>query len=283
MRCAARGIGKRPPPRQSARSLRGRSSSLAFGEASALNSEVHADLPRAELRDKTGNTAAVRDVSFDVAPGEVFEGATASTGVIEMQALVASANPSAEGGAATSDRNGTLKPWMERSASQSVAVADALVMGVPQTSGPVQFSLSLPPGLDPAKSWLVFRLTGPAKAMAARMADGSAPPEIKLPAIRVFACAVQNLDGNPDKARAKVMADAYSSGLLTARCHNSLSESRQTEGAPHTLHQHAHVTTSHILRCSHRKNSIWHHVYPWHEVSANFRKRQRHRRKRTGL
>lgn len=31
-----------------------------------------ADLPRAELREKTGNTAAVRDVSFDVAPGEVF-------------------------------------------------------------------------------------------------------------------------------------------------------------------------------------------------------------------
>jgi len=31
-----------------------------------------ASLPRAELRAKTGNTAAVRDVSFDVAPGEVF-------------------------------------------------------------------------------------------------------------------------------------------------------------------------------------------------------------------
>ncbi len=29
-------------------------------------------LPRAELRAKTGNTVAVRDVSFDVAPGEVF-------------------------------------------------------------------------------------------------------------------------------------------------------------------------------------------------------------------
>jgi len=31
-----------------------------------------AALPRAELREKTGNTAAVREVSFDVAPGEVF-------------------------------------------------------------------------------------------------------------------------------------------------------------------------------------------------------------------
>ena len=31
-----------------------------------------ADLTRSELRAKTGNTIAVRDVSFDVAPGEVF-------------------------------------------------------------------------------------------------------------------------------------------------------------------------------------------------------------------
>ena len=31
-----------------------------------------ADLSRSELREKTGNTAAVKNVSFDVAPGEVF-------------------------------------------------------------------------------------------------------------------------------------------------------------------------------------------------------------------
>lgn len=31
-----------------------------------------ADLSRSELRAQTGNTIAVRDVSFDVAPGEVF-------------------------------------------------------------------------------------------------------------------------------------------------------------------------------------------------------------------
>jgi len=33
---------------------------------------VDADLSKADLRAKTGNTAAVKDVSFDVAPGEVF-------------------------------------------------------------------------------------------------------------------------------------------------------------------------------------------------------------------
>jgi len=31
-----------------------------------------ANLSKSDLRAKTGNTAAVKDVSFDVAPGEVF-------------------------------------------------------------------------------------------------------------------------------------------------------------------------------------------------------------------
>ena len=38
----------------------------------AIVDSPDAALPRAQLRAKTGNTAAVRDVSFDVAPGEVF-------------------------------------------------------------------------------------------------------------------------------------------------------------------------------------------------------------------
>jgi hypothetical protein len=145
-----------------------------------------------------------------VAPGEVFEGSTASTGAIAMQALLVSANTDASA-AATFDRNGTSKPWREVSASQSVVIADSLFMGVPQTRGPLRFVLAAPAGFNRAASWLVFRITGPAKAMAARMADGTAPPEFKLPDIRVFACATQNLNGKTDKARAKVMAESYSS------------------------------------------------------------------------
>ncbi|RYJ00308.1 MAG: ATP-binding cassette domain-containing protein [Actinomycetales bacterium] len=44
-----------------------------FGpRASRIPGSPEADLPRAELRARTGCTAAVRDVSFTVAPGEVF-------------------------------------------------------------------------------------------------------------------------------------------------------------------------------------------------------------------
>ena len=44
-----------------------------FGpNADKLIGTPDADLSRTELRNKTGNTIAVRDVSFDVAPGEVF-------------------------------------------------------------------------------------------------------------------------------------------------------------------------------------------------------------------
>ncbi len=44
-----------------------------FGpKASSIIGSPEADLPRAELLERTGCVAAVKDVSFDVAPGEVF-------------------------------------------------------------------------------------------------------------------------------------------------------------------------------------------------------------------
>ena len=44
-----------------------------FGpKADRIPGSEHADLPPAELRERTGCTAAVRDVSFDVEEGEVF-------------------------------------------------------------------------------------------------------------------------------------------------------------------------------------------------------------------
>jgi glycine betaine/proline transport system ATP-binding protein len=45
----------------------------AFGPAERkIVGTPNADLPNAELRAKTGTTVAVRDVSFDVSPGEIF-------------------------------------------------------------------------------------------------------------------------------------------------------------------------------------------------------------------
>jgi hypothetical protein len=146
-----------------------------------------------------------------LAPGEVFPGMGASTGAMLIQALLVTANPNANS-AGSVDRNGASKPWIERSASTHVRLSDSLVSGVPQNIGPIQFALAFPAETDLSKSWLVFRISGPAKAMPARMADGTAMPEFQLPDIRVFACAVKNLDGHTDKARAAIMKEAYSAG-----------------------------------------------------------------------
>lgn len=188
---------------------------LPRGGAGTLVSSADSDYsPVVTFNARVSVTDSVR-VSVDrmriVSPGEVFPGQGASTGLIEMQALLVTTNPIANNRSApNADRNGASKPWLEQSASVSVTVADALFSGIPQTTGRLQFALSLPAGVNPAESWLVFRISGPAKAMAARMADGSVAPSFALPAIRVFACAVKNLNGKTDDARLKVMKESYS-------------------------------------------------------------------------
>jgi len=149
-----------------------------------------------------------------LAPGEVFPGMRAVAGAIEMQALLVFANPDADLSKPTTapsiDRNGTRKPWLERAGSNTLRLADSLLMGVEQTTGPLRFTLPLPAGADRSASWLVFRVTGPSVAMPARMADGTVAPMFAMPAIRVFACSATNLDGKIDAARQRQMTEAYS-------------------------------------------------------------------------
>lgn len=153
-----------------------------------------------------------------LAPGETFEGMGPVTGRVDMQALIVTANPDADlsraviDGLDGSDRNGTRKPWVELAAGQSVRLADSLMMGVEQRTGPVVFTIPVPSDTRPASSWLVFRITGAAISMPARLADGSVAPLFELPPIRVFACATKNLDGKTDAARQRVMKEMYSAG-----------------------------------------------------------------------
>lgn len=146
-------------------------------------------------------------------PGEVFPGMGAVTGAIEMQALLVVTNPAGnmEAAVASVDRNGTRKPWIERAASGSVALSRGLVMGVEQRVGPVRFVMPWPDGTDRDSSWLVFRITGPSVFMPARLADGSEmPAPVGMPPIRVFACALKNLNGKVDKPRRTLQAEFYS-------------------------------------------------------------------------
>ncbi|MEO7362918.1 MAG: hypothetical protein ABI120_21475, partial [Gemmatimonadaceae bacterium] len=112
--------------------------------------------------------------------------------------------------AAAIDRNGTRKPWLERAGSKTVRLADSLLMGMEQSTGPLRFTIPLPADADLSATWLVFRVTGPSVAMPARMADGSSAPMFAMPAIRVFACSAKNLDGKTDAARQRQMREDYS-------------------------------------------------------------------------
>ena len=67
----------RPRPRRRRRRRRPRCTSRASGRSSApgptrSSAAPDADLSRKELQEKTGHVVGIRDVSFDVAPGEVF-------------------------------------------------------------------------------------------------------------------------------------------------------------------------------------------------------------------
>lgn len=153
-----------------------------------------------------------------LSPGEVFPGMGPVTGRIEMQALVVSANPASDmnqpsaNAESSRDRNGSRKPWREHAGSSQVRLADSLMMGVEQITGPLQFTVPLPVDTDLSASWLVFRITGSSVAMPARMADGTMAPIMAMPPIRVFACSLRNLDGKMDALRKRQMEEAYSSG-----------------------------------------------------------------------
>lgn len=149
-----------------------------------------------------------------LSPGAVFPGMGAVAGRIEMQALLVHANPAADLSKAANsiDRNGTRKPWIEQASSNNVRLADSLLMGVQQTTGPLHFAIPLPVGVDLSSSWLVFRITGAAIAKPARMADGSMAEIFDMPPIRVFACSPRNLDGKKDAVRQRLLKEAYSSG-----------------------------------------------------------------------
>jgi hypothetical protein len=146
-----------------------------------------------------------------LAPGSVYEGMGAITGTLNMQALLVTAVPNANvAGNNDRTRNGVNKPWMERSASQSIPVADSLHMGIPRSLRDLHFALPLAARIDLKGSWLVFRIYGATVSSAIHMADGTVfPAKVDENGIRVFACATQNLNGVMDKVRAEQLKTAY--------------------------------------------------------------------------
>ena len=137
-------------------------------------------------------------------PGEVLGDTTAAMRNIYLTALLV-ARPN--GG---TEKAALSAPWRVVAQSDSAMVLDGLRRGERRALGSVRFRLAPPAGLDPGKTWLVFRITGIVVARIAQMEGG--PVDVRPPReqrFRVYACADWNLAGRVDRERERQMRVSY--------------------------------------------------------------------------
>lgn len=157
----------------------------------------------------SGDTiTVVIDSAVITAPGRVAADTSPVMSDLYITALLATRSADHDG------HEGLTEPWHALATSDSVHLASALRLGVPQAVGHVRLTLVPPAQFDPNESWLVFRVSGTAQTNAVKLADGSIIARRPAPGgVRVYACADWTLAGYVDKARAKALARAY-----TAAC-----------------------------------------------------------------
>ncbi len=104
----------------------------------------------------------------------------------------------------------TRAPWAPLAASAPQPLADSLLLGVAEPLPPMRFVVARPPGLDPKRSWVIFRIVGDAITTPVRYADGTTVASRPVEGgVRVFACADRSLAGRLDRRRAAALAVAY--------------------------------------------------------------------------
>ena len=122
-----------------------------------------------------------------------------------MTALLATVTRSAE------RAKGLVEPWLAVAESDSVPVADALRLGERRAVRRIRLRIAYPVAIDPARTWLVFRITGAAMTKEVHLPDGRVvAPKSVAGGVRVFACADWSLAGYVDRHRATALARAYS-------------------------------------------------------------------------
>ncbi|MEP6766172.1 MAG: hypothetical protein ABJB66_17795 [Gemmatimonadaceae bacterium] len=186
---------------------------INHGASTTLVSSERSDYsPVVTFRARVRVTDSVRvhvDQAKVLSPGDVFEEMGAIARRLSIQALLVTSSADAIG-AGSANANGAPRSWTERASSAAIPLADSLVMGKPQTVSNLNFVLPMPADVDANNSWLVFRVTGSTVSAAIRMADGGViPARVDENGIRVFACAMQNLNGKTDKVRAGQLRKAY--------------------------------------------------------------------------
>jgi hypothetical protein len=114
---------------------------------------------------------------------------------------------------------GLSHPWQALAESDSALLAGALHLGEPRAVGRIRLRIVPPRAFDPARSWLVFRITGSAVTNAVMLSDGTMIGRRPVSAVvRVFACADWTIAGYVDRTRAKALARALHSRVLSSGC-----------------------------------------------------------------
>lgn len=163
-------------------------------------------LPVVPPASSSDTLTVVIDSAVVTAPGAVSSDTTPVMRDLYITALLATR--AAPGSAA----NGPPEPWHAIATGDSVLLADALHLGVPRGVGHLVLRVAPSAPVDPARTWLVFRISGMAITNAVRLADGSIIPRRPIAGgVRVYACADWTLAGYVDKARSKALARAYTS------------------------------------------------------------------------
>jgi hypothetical protein len=139
------------------------------------------------------------------APGPRTADTVAIMRNLYMTALLATATHSA------GHAKGLVEPWLAVAESDSVPIADALRLGDRRVVRNIRLRIAYPVAVDPARTWLVFRITGAAMTKEVHLPDGRVvAPKRVTGGVRVFACADWSLAGYVDRRRTTALARAYS-------------------------------------------------------------------------
>ncbi|MEO7966106.1 MAG: hypothetical protein ABIT38_19560 [Gemmatimonadaceae bacterium] len=140
-----------------------------------------------------------------LAPGDAIGIAHPLMRDVTIEALLVGAPP-----ALPSVTDGATPPWEPLAQSETRLLADSLFIGVAHSVTAMRFALARPVGLDPARSWLVFRIRATGVATPVRLENGTLLPGRDVrDGVRVYACSDRSLNGAKDRERAKKMRKSY--------------------------------------------------------------------------
>lgn len=161
-----------------------------------------------------GEIAARRDsviVSIDSGwvgvPGVKQPGAPPVMRDLFLTMLIATANNEPSSVAMTPQA-----PWRVAAEGDSIALPGEWKPGEVRPLPARSIGVRLPAGLDLGRSWIAVRIAGAAMTSPVRLNNGSiVPPRAVSDGVRVFACFERSLRGQLDSARARAMAETYTS------------------------------------------------------------------------